>query len=251
MKTALCLPFVFGIALCVLLLGLNLAYAQTIHAVPSSMIFEVVPPNVSPVEALAFYNSGLGSLTVAISISGPFALSENRCAKGVKSQTHCNVYLTYTASKIEQDTGTLTFDYGSGILAVPLIGNGVSGIPTSALLRPTTDQCDKIDVDTAFEMYGQIGVNDLYYALPTGEQVSISCNLGSETINAGTFTLEKIKTRQKLDVLPDTPYPPSFTPDEVGTWTCTMTYPGNGVLAPTSASATLIVGTTYGNRKCG
>jgi hypothetical protein len=92
--------------------------------------------------------------------------------------------------------------------------------------------------------YGKVGITDRYYSPPTGEQVCFSCTNGQETINAGTAILKRVDS-----LYDDTPHV-EFTPDQVGNWTCAMTYSGDGVLGPTSAEVTLEVGTNYKNRKC-
>jgi hypothetical protein len=230
-------------AICIVCL--NLAHAQKVT--PTSLSFEAIPPNTSPLEGVALYNPGPDAMPpLIISVSGPFTLADNRCAKGVKPQTHCNVYLTYAPSEIGQrDSGTLTLDYGSGVSTVALGGAGVSGIPTWAKLDRPRNQCDKVQLGDGFAMFAQVGSNDKYYPPPTGESVSISCSLGQDVISVGSVQLKKV--RQGFDQTDGV----QFVPDQVGTWLCTMTYSGDGVLAPVQATVSLIVGTTYANRKCG
>src|SRR5271167_218272 len=90
-----------------MLLSASWLVAQKVN--PTSLTFEAVPPNTSPGEYIAFKNTGTTQLTLSISITPPFVISESRCANGVKPNTHCYLYLTYTAQTIgEVDNGSLT-----------------------------------------------------------------------------------------------------------------------------------------------
>jgi hypothetical protein len=219
------------------------------QANPSTLKFEAVPPNTSPAEDLAFTNDGSTQLSLSVSVSAPFAISENRCANGVKPGTHCNLYLTYTPQSVgETDSGTLTINYGAGVTTVALNGQGVSSIPTVAELRPIPGQCSKVHIGDSFNMNGTLGVEDKYYALPTGEQVNFSCTNGSETVDLGSETLEACS-----GYCPGKPHdiaPASITPDQLGQWSCTMTYNGDGILGATSATVKFIVGEKYVHRIC-
>src|SRR5882672_10470636 len=84
---------------------------------PTALQFEAVPPNTSPRETIVFKNIGDTPLTVTVSIpDAPFALVENRCANGVKSGSHCNIYLTYTPSFVgATDNGSVHFNFGQGV----------------------------------------------------------------------------------------------------------------------------------------
>ncbi len=218
---------------------------------PTSLSFEAVPPNTSPQEGVAFTNTGTTTLSLTVYVSGPpFAISENRCGNGVKPNSHCNLYLTYTPQVVgEVDNGTLTINYGEGVATVALSGNGVSSIPTWAHLGPAPHQCLKVQFGDPFSMLGKVGVEDKYYALPTGEPVYFSCTNGQATINFGPETLEACDRH-----CPSGPYDyvePSFTPSQVGSWTCTMTYDGDGILGANSAQVDFEVGTHYKHRSCG
>lgn len=233
-----------AVAILAVLLLSQQAYAQQVN--PTSLSFEAIPPNTSPEEGIAFTNTGTSELTLSISISGPpFMIAENRCGKGVKPKSHCNLYLTYTPQTVgEVDSGTLSINYGEGVVAVPLSGQGVSSIPTWAHLRPAKYQCSKIHLGNPFSMYGTLGLEDKYYALPTGEQVYFSCTNGQETVNLGAVTLELCSKH-----CPEDPGGPgryddagaSFTPDQEGSWSCTMTYDGDGILGANSAEVAIEV----------
>ena len=217
---------------------------------PSSLSFEAVPPNTSPVENLAFFNDGAIQLTVSVSVSGPFTITENRCGNGVKPGTHCNLYLTYTSQAVrETDNGALTINYGGGITTVPLTGRGVSAIATSAQLGPAPFQCLKVHIGNSINMSGLLGVDDKFYALPTGEEVTFSCTDGEETVDLGAVTL--VLSRQHRNGRLHDLAGASFTPDQLGQWSCTMTYDGDGILGATSAAVTFEVSEKYALRRCG
>lgn len=215
---------------------------------PATMFFEATPPNTSPIEEVAFLNQGTANLSLSATISGPpFAIAQNRCLN-VRPDSHCNVYVTYTPQSVGvQDSGTLTLDYGAAQVSIALTGAGVAVIPTWSLMRPGPGQCDKVQVDTSFAMYAQVGVHDRYYTSPTGESVAISCTNGAENVDLGQFKLVFMNaTTGQAGKAPKA----SIVPDQVGNWSCTLDYAGDGVLGPTQATVTFVVGTTYKNRKC-
>ncbi len=225
-------PAHFAFAL-LMLSAASFLLAQKVE--PTTLSFEAVPPNTSPQEGVAFTNTGATELTLTIYTSGPpFAISENRCGKGVKPNSHCNVYLTYTPQTVgEIDNGTLTLDYGEGVATVPLVGEGVSGIPTNAEMTLAKRQCSIIKAGNSFRMVAKVWVQDTYYALPTGEEVSASCTDGSDNIDLGTATLTLCK---HCPGGPRDEAPFTATPDQPGNWTCTVVYPGDGILAPGTGS---------------
>jgi hypothetical protein len=208
----------------------SLLLAQQV--VPTSLSFEAVPPNTGPLEDIAFTNTGTTQLTLTISISGPpFAIGENRCGNGVKPNSHCNVYLTYSPQTVgEVDNGTLNINYGEGVVSVPLSGQGVAAIPTYVKMAFAPHQCDIIHVGHSFSMTAKVFVLDKYYALPTGEQVSASCTNGSDNINLGSATLQRCN-RKHCGEGPFDEAPFGVNPDQTGTWSCTVTYDGDGILA--------------------
>jgi uncharacterized repeat protein (TIGR03803 family) len=99
-------------------------------AFPAALNFGQVPVGqTSPQKLVSLTNTGNSQLTVSgISISGDFALPINQCADGVKSGTHCNVYVTYTPHALETDTGTLTFtdNASNSPQTILLTGTGAS-----------------------------------------------------------------------------------------------------------------------------
>jgi hypothetical protein len=245
MKLSTSVAFVLTIAM---LFAASSALGQGTN--PKSLSFEAVPPNISPAENLAFFNDGAIQLTVSVSVSGPFTITENRCGNGVKPGTHCNLFFTYTPQAVrETDNGALTINYGGGITTVPLIGRGVASISTSAQLGPAPFQCLKVHLGNSIRMSGLVGVDDKFYALPTGESVSFSCTDGEETLDLGaqTLVLSQGHRNGRLHDLAGA----SFTPDQLGQWSCTMTYDGDGILGATSAAVIFEVSEKYANRRCG
>jgi uncharacterized repeat protein (TIGR03803 family) len=77
---------------------------------PTTLNFRGAVGQTSPPQLVSLKNTGDSELTVSnISISADFAIPTNHCANGVKPGTHCNVYVTFTASSPGTETGTLTF----------------------------------------------------------------------------------------------------------------------------------------------
>jgi Abnormal spindle-like microcephaly-assoc'd, ASPM-SPD-2-Hydin len=200
------------------------------HLRPTALTFEAVPPNTSPQEIIAFTNNGTAPLSLAVSVNAPFSIAENRCANGVKPGTHCNVYLTYTPTSVGQvDNGTLTFNYGDGIVTAPLNGHGVSAIPTDVTM--SLPQCKIVNLGGDVPMIAKVRVPDKYYALPTGEQVHASCSNGQVNVDLGVQALTLCKRGEGCG---GRPYDHAFfdiTPDQTGNWSCRVTYDGNGILA--------------------
>jgi len=89
---------------------------------------EVVGQTSSP-QSVSLKNTGEPELTFSdISITGDFSISANYCANGVKPQTHCNVYVTFTPQAIGTETGTLTFvdNASNSPQTVSLTGTGTN-----------------------------------------------------------------------------------------------------------------------------
>ena len=99
-------------------------------ASPTSVNFgqEVVGQTSSP-QSVSLKNTGESELTFSdISISGHFSITVNYCENGVKPQTHCNVYVTFTPQAIGTETGTLTFvdNASNSPQTVSLTGTGTN-----------------------------------------------------------------------------------------------------------------------------
>lgn len=106
----------------------SLLLAQTV--VPTNLTILAVPGYSSSPQGIVFTNTGGSEITLTISITGPFSIPTNRCGRGVKPGTHCNLYVQYTPKGIETDSGTLTFAFDGQTVSVPLTGEGVSSVPT-------------------------------------------------------------------------------------------------------------------------
>ena len=230
----------FSIAIVIsLLFASSLLFGQLTS--PTSLSFEAVPTNTSPAQEVALVNNGSTTLTVSVSSSSPFAISENRCANGVKPNTHCNVYVTYSPSVVgEVDNGTLTFNYGEGVVTAPLSGKGVSSIPITSTLGNSKLDGYTFKLGETVDLFGRVGVTDTHwlYAPPTGENVSFSCTNGQENVNYGTAELQLCAPHESCSGHGNLPYDYVYmdiVPNEVGSWTCTMTYAGDGLLGESSA----------------
>jgi hypothetical protein len=97
---------------------------------PTSLNFgqEVVGQSSSP-QNVSLKNTGGAELTFSdISISGDFSITANYCLNGVKPQTHCNVYVTFTPQATGTQTGTLTFvdNASNSPQTVSLTGTGTN-----------------------------------------------------------------------------------------------------------------------------
>jgi len=143
---------------------------------PTSINFGGVPVGfTSKALNVTFKNTGSTSLTVTESITGPFALPVNKCGRGVKPQTHCNVEVTYTPEALQVDTGTLTFNYSDGqaqgSVSVSLTGYGDSGYPTKSSLKIYPNSvCTPAQITFTMKVSSKDG------KIPDGEQVFVSCD---------------------------------------------------------------------------
>ena len=103
---------------------------------PSIDFQQVLVGQTSPQHNVRFKNTGNSDLKVTLSISGPFGIPVNKCGRGVKVGTHCNVFVTYTPKAVETDTGTLTFTDSEGnVESVSLTGSGATSVPTQTTLK--------------------------------------------------------------------------------------------------------------------
>ncbi len=226
--------FRFVVVISILLLT-SLLQAQQVN--PTSLSFESVPPNPTPQEGLVFKNTGTTQLTLSFQIAAPFVISENECENGVKPGTHCNLYLTYTAQTVgEQDAGTLTINYGSGSVGVPLSGSGVANIATDIV--HDWSQHPNVRLGHFAPLGATMILSDQYYYPDgVGESVTFSCSSGSATAS-GTGGLElcsgggcHYKKHRGIGERADG----GVTPTQTGDWSCTVSYPGDNILGPSSA----------------
>jgi uncharacterized repeat protein (TIGR03803 family) len=119
------------LAIAVILFATYLLQAQPVGQVsPSKLNFGVVFVGTSsPQMEVALKNVGDANMTVtSVATTGPFAVAVNKCEKGIKAGTHCNVWVTYTPDASETDTGTLTFNdnASNSPQTVSLTGSGIT-----------------------------------------------------------------------------------------------------------------------------
>ena len=99
-------------------------------ASPTNVNFgQEVVGQTSSSRSVSLKNTGESELTFSdISISGDFSITVNYCENGVKPQTHCNVYVTFTPQGIGTKTGTLTFvdNASNSPQTVSLTGTGTN-----------------------------------------------------------------------------------------------------------------------------
>jgi hypothetical protein len=60
---------------------------------------ESIPPNLTPLEALVFENTGTAEFTISINVTSPFVISKSNCRE-LKPGRHCRLDLTYTAQTV-------------------------------------------------------------------------------------------------------------------------------------------------------
>jgi len=109
---------------------------------PTSLTFgvQLIGTN-SPSHSVALFNTGNAPMTVTnIAITGSFLLTTNLCKSGVKSGTHCDLYVSFGPAIQGVQTGTLqiTDNAVNSPQSVPLTGTGtvVSLAPTSLSFAP-------------------------------------------------------------------------------------------------------------------
>jgi hypothetical protein len=140
---------------------------------PLSIDFEqVLVGQTSPQHDVRFKNTGNSDLTVTLSITGPFGIPVNKCGRGVKAGTHCNVFVTYTPEAVGTDAGTLTFTDSEGnVENVSLAGSGATTVPTQTTLKADPnvlcDNCLVTFTSTTMSPSGEVP--------PDGEQVLFNC----------------------------------------------------------------------------
>lgn len=224
------------ITLTLVLFIASLVSAQRVN--PSSFSFESVPPNTTPEQNLTFFNTGTTQLTLSFTIPTPFTIADNRCAKGVKPGTHCNLYLTYTAQTVgEQDNGNLVIDYGDGSVSVPLSGAGVQWIATS--FWRTWNNHPNIRLGDPVDVYATLTLADpSYYSRGCGGQVVWSCSNGqggSGSTSAGLSEVGGGLCHGRGFKGHCLKAGGQFVPNQKGQWSCSVTYPGDGVCGPSSS----------------
>jgi hypothetical protein len=197
----------------IVLLTASLLTAQEVK--PTDVNFGQVPVGqTSPQLNVSFENTGDSDLTLAISITGPFAIPVNRCGNGVRIGTHCNVFVTYSPRALETDTGTLAFDYGGGTVSVPLTGIGATAWPTTTGL---TVLCKYKDHSHYCSL--TISVKSVRgEVIPNGEPLDITCD-------------------GQLYLAGQTPGGEAAGPTETGQYQCYGSYAGDANFQPSQSKA--------------
>ncbi len=165
---------IIATAILLFLSALTNLHSQAVD--PNSINFGGVPVGyTSKAINVSFKNTGNASLTVTESITGPFAMPVNKCGRGVKPGTHCNVDVTYIPAGLETDTGSLTFNYtdgaGQGSVSVSLSGYGNNGYPTESHLKIYPNSvCTPAQITFTMQVTSKDG------KIQDGEQVYVACN---------------------------------------------------------------------------
>jgi uncharacterized repeat protein (TIGR03803 family) len=221
----------------VFVLGVLTAHLHGQRLGSSAIDFGGWPVGVTSVQyGEAFTNTGNAELTLSITLSGgPFAMPVNDCGRGVKPQTHCNIYLTYTPKVLgEQDQGTVTFSYtgsgGSGSVSASLsgVGSGPFGTSTSMSFGP-----DGNVFNFATATYSP-------YQIPLGESILNTCTnqTGSVVSYTAQITASSCSKKSGCDAFANWTQPiQSFN---YGLWSCQGEYVGDVEFAPSSGEATIV-----------
>ena len=127
---------------------------------------------------ISLANTGDAQLVMnSIALSGPFALPVNHCAHGVRPGTHCNVSVTYSASSLATDTGTLAFNDNASNTpqTVALSGHGATIVPTQS--KPQKPSPNTVYYGQTTTFTGQV-VSLGGCSIPDGELLSFHNNSG-------------------------------------------------------------------------
>jgi hypothetical protein len=152
----------FVLSILVVFSTVSLLPAQKVK--PASLTIQAVPGQTSPQQRVVFTNTGVGDVTLTISVSGPFSVPKNKCGHPVRQNLYCDVWVTYSPQEIGTDTGTLTFSFNDQSVSVPLTENGVNLLATSTRLQLTREG----------ELKTTVSVLNGYH-VPDGEQVTVFC----------------------------------------------------------------------------
>jgi hypothetical protein len=154
---------------------------------PTSVNFGPVLLNqTSPQLRVSLKNTGESQMTISsISISGNFAIPVNHCGAGVRPNTHCDVYVTFTPQDSGTENGTLTFvDNASNTpQTVPLTGIGATVVPTKTTVTASPKAVNAGQSITFTATVVSLGGG----AVPNGDQVSFNSSgcQGSGTLQNG------------------------------------------------------------------
>lgn len=169
---------------------------------PTSLTFGPQPLHTtSPAQRISLFNTSSIPITVtSVNLQGEFAVSANKCQNGVKPNTHCDVYVTFTP------TGTSTAPRTGAITFVDTAFNS----PQSAQLTGTVPYPSKTLVSTSGSpsFVGQAvtftaTVTSTHGTIPDGELVTFydgTTTLGSVALASGTaaFTTSSLSVREHI-----------------------------------------------------
>lgn len=193
-----------------LLIFASLLQAQEVK--PANLTIVAVPGYASSPQDVRFFNTGNNEIELTVGVSAPFALSGNRCGKGVRAHSHCDVWVIYIPQALGTDSGTLTFTFNGQNASVPITGNALSIIPTSMKARYSSKSGFLITLSAEGDV------------VPDGEQVFVDC-IDYEGINekGGSGPLKGNKATVSFRLPPDK-------------WECNAWYNGDPEFASSSYS---------------
>jgi large repetitive protein len=157
---------------------------------PTSLNLQVLVGQTGAPQRVSLKNTGNSQLTISnISLNGNFAMPINHCSEGVKPGTHCDVYITFSPTALETETGTLTFtdNASNSPQAVSLTGTGVNNVSTKTRITASMK-----DVYAGAPITFTATVTSQGGIVPNGEQVAFSTSygtLGSATLQGGVAVL--------------------------------------------------------------
>lgn len=116
----------------------------------------------SLIEDISFQNNTGQAVSVAVNVTGPFTITTNACQKGARAHSHCNIYVEYTSTELQEFSGSLTVNYGTGSFVVTLEGAGVADDSNMRI---------KLHPKLGAEILTKDGLN----WIPDGELMYLSC----------------------------------------------------------------------------
>lgn len=189
---------------------------------------------------LAFKNAGTSVLAIGLTLSsGPFAIPVNKCGRGVKPGTHCNIWLTYTPKVLgEQDNGTVTFTYtGSGVngsVSAALAGYGSGPFVTST----------SMGFGPSGNVFNFFTTTYSTYQIPIGETILNTCTNEAGSVISYTAQISSYGRCHKGGCAgPWRAYANWSQPIqefEYGSWSCQGEYVGDQEFAPSSGYANIV-----------
>ena len=185
-------------------------YGQQVK--PQSITITAVPGYPSSPQRLSMFNTGTETMTVQVGITGPFSISQNKCLKGLKPQTHCDVYVVYSPQQVGTDSGELDFTYEDQTQGIQLVGNAVSSIPTMTKAQYSTATRE---IHATLAAAGDI--------VPDGELMWANC-MSSDGVNSFASWAELVNNKAMIP----------FQDGDQGVWYCEVYYQGDSEFGPST-----------------